>query len=459
MTVSYTAEVSTASHKLSFSRMLFRWRGSLWKLVWFELLLWCAAFTLLSVSYRVAMTEEQRVKFEWVCLHAARYADYLPLSFLLGSFVTFIVSRWHKQFNAIGWVDKSIMLTSSHIGGSSDRARMIRRGVTRQMCLLQILIYRSICVPVRRRFPTVESLRDAGYLLPDELPDINDTKYWIPIKWAMEYVRRARDEGMITSDNAVQDIYQELLELRGKLLRSLLFDLVPVPLNYTQIVFMAVRMYFVVELFGRQFLDPTRVGKERHTIDCYVPFISLYQFIVYVGWVKVAEALLNPFGEDDDDFETNWIIDRNLKAGLDISDHAADFAPPLEKDMYWDEPEVVPFYSAETANEEQFGAVGSAVQKDEDEFTRRGSIMSIVSSAMHSISNWSLADSISRRNSIDPTPSYHFNREKLTELGNRVRNVRKFSEIAEVEEGTPDETITSMPKTESKDNLRRIRSN
>lgn len=45
-----------------------------------------------------------------------------------------------------------------------------------------------------------------------------------------------------------------------------------------------------------------------------MPFLSIYQFIVYVGWVKVAEALLNPYGEDDDDFDTCWIIDRNLKA-------------------------------------------------------------------------------------------------------------------------------------------------
>ncbi|VDM71853.1 unnamed protein product [Strongylus vulgaris] len=40
--------------------------------------------------------------------------------------------------------------------------------------------------------------------------------------------------------------------------------------------------------------------------------MTMLQFIFFLGWMKVAEALLNPLGEDDDDFECNFLIDKNI---------------------------------------------------------------------------------------------------------------------------------------------------
>jgi hypothetical protein len=60
------------------------------------------------------------------------------------------------------------------------------------------------------------------------------------------------------------------------------------------------------------------------------------QFVFYLGWLKVAETLVNPYGEDDDDFELNWLIDRHLKTSYMIVDEMNESFPELVKDVYWE---------------------------------------------------------------------------------------------------------------------------
>lgn len=60
MTVTYTHEVTDCKGFGNFWRLLFRWRGSVYKLVWMDLLAYTVIYTTLSVVYRVVLAEDQK---------------------------------------------------------------------------------------------------------------------------------------------------------------------------------------------------------------------------------------------------------------------------------------------------------------------------------------------------------------------------------------------------------------
>jgi hypothetical protein len=64
MTVSYTTNV-TKSRIWSLHRLILRWRGSLWKLVWYDVVVWCIGYFTLSMIYRCILSDTQRVYVEF----------------------------------------------------------------------------------------------------------------------------------------------------------------------------------------------------------------------------------------------------------------------------------------------------------------------------------------------------------------------------------------------------------
>ncbi|VDL74595.1 unnamed protein product [Nippostrongylus brasiliensis] len=128
---------------------------------------------------------------------------------------------------------------------------------------------------------------------------------------------------------------QEVRKFRTDLAWLCNYDWVPLPMIYPTIVCLAVHTYFLVGVIARQYIENSTV--ETDMIDMVFPFMTSIQFVLYMGWLKVAEALLNPWGEDDDDFETNVLIDRNLAMGLKIVDDGYGKTPELRKDAFWDD--------------------------------------------------------------------------------------------------------------------------
>lgn len=345
MTITYQFNVATSAF-FGFTKLLFKWRGSVYKLVHKEILIYMTAFGLISFSYRVLMTEPQRRIFEKVSLHCGRYLDLIPLSFVLGFYVTYIVQRWWSQFTTIPWPDRLMNTIILYVEGTDERGRMIRRTLMRYWNLSFVMILSSISIAVKKRFPTLEHLVEAGFMTYEERQYFEHVKakinkYFIPMCWFLRLLDQAKKEGRVKDGAAMKHILEELNDTRTKMSLLWCHDWVTMPLVYTQVVTWAAHLFFVACLVGRQFLDPLQ-GYRDHDIDLYVPIFTLLQFFFYMGWLKVAEQLINPFGEDDDDFETNWLIDRHIQVSYLGVDELYVKTPPLEKDLYWNskEPDV-----------------------------------------------------------------------------------------------------------------------
>ncbi|UYV73415.1 BEST3 [Cordylochernes scorpioides] len=353
--------------------------------------------------------------FERIVYYCATFVELIPLSFMLGFYVTFTATRWWNQYTAIPWPDRWVMsshhnvpwpyrimnIIALYMPGSDDTSRMMRRTLMRYVNLSLVLVLRSISMAVKKRFPTKEHLVEAGKAPRIISLSINDVwrrlhdqggdgdvflspfqriQYFLDPLHVVHQSSSGCSEG--ESHHRFQrhqthhggrsscDAIIELNDFRTKCGLLWGYDWISIPLVYTQVVTVATYAFFIACMFARQYIeseDPIIV--EKHKFDYYVPVFTMLQFIFYMGllkvcltrpiqlllllgnicirrrrkilflklFIQVAEQLINPFGDDDEDFELNWIIDRHIKVSYLGVDTINCEAPPLVKDHYFDE--------------------------------------------------------------------------------------------------------------------------
>lgn len=370
MTVSYTHLSHTAGWVGGLTRLLFIWKGSLFKQIFPDFTLFFSLYAALSLLYRCLLVdyEDHKIQYELFCVYCDKFSKVIPISFLLGFYVTQVVSRWWAQFMSLPWPDTLARYLAVYLPGTDPVSRNYRRTVCRWVNLGNVLALRLVSYKVMVRFPTYEHLVESGLATNKEmivLKQLNELVQnrhqisWFPNMWAQNLLRKARRENLIANDWFTHVLIKEvdnMANLNGMLI---CYGWINIPLVYTQVITLAVYAYFLALLFGRQYLLPTQykvegdkwipvakfaslsdwhgtltpgaqniIGYDNDVADFVIPLFTILEFLFYMGWLKVAETLLNPFGEDDDDFDTYYLIDRNLQISYVMSDEAGQNVDP-----------------------------------------------------------------------------------------------------------------------------------
>ncbi|XP_065580879.1 bestrophin-4-like isoform X2 [Artemia franciscana] len=400
MTITYASKVATCTGLGVFWKLLFSWRGSIYKLIWPNLFVYVFFWYLIKTVYLLVPDEDFRYHFIKTSMYCNSYSQFIPLTFILGFYVNLVVKRWWEMFQALPGLDNIAIYVSTSIHGQDERSRLLRRTIMRYLNLAYVMVMSNISAPVKKRFPTMKHMLEAGLMNENELEIFEDmaskskhNKFWMPIAWAGSIISRARKEGRIRDDFAVKTLLDELCKFRSGCATIIGYDWVPIPLVYTQAVTIAVYTYCVSTLCGSQFSFRTyksdierlfasefRSGDAStensgafkdhgDTNVIYFPLFDFLQFFFYMGWMKVAESLSNPFGEDDDDFETNFLVDRNLTVTYLVVDDLHQRHPILLKDQYWDS--IVPelpytFASDKYRKDDYLGSAANLSCKSDD---------------------------------------------------------------------------------------------
>jgi len=293
------------------------WVRSLPAHIGLELLCYLVLYYIIHGVYWVGLEEEDRVKFDKVIDYFNKNLSPLAkeMTFLLGFYVSNVVRRWWDQYKSLPWPDTLVAISHALVDFDNEAGMEFCQTIMRYCMLSYILCVRRLSKALRTMFPDNKSLIEAKVATKREVKLIEchgdlGRVWWIPLSWCMTMIKSSKENKTVPSEQKI--LIDQIAKFQARLENVDTFDYVILPPLYRQTVRFAVWIYFILSLIGSQ------AQKDEPYI--FLPIFLILRFIFFVGWLEVAEAIENPFGNDEDDFHVCQLVSRHLWAiGRNIS--------------------------------------------------------------------------------------------------------------------------------------------
>lgn len=87
----------TISYAGNFAKLLFRWKGSLWKAIWLEALIFLTIYYIINFNYRLWMVGKTKSEFEALVLSVDRFTKVSQIFYNFTEFST--INHWNWGSN------------------------------------------------------------------------------------------------------------------------------------------------------------------------------------------------------------------------------------------------------------------------------------------------------------------------------------------------------------------------
>eukprot|EP00095_Tigriopus_kingsejongensis_P011900 snap_masked-scaffold111_size354240-processed-gene-1.2 protein:Tk11900 transcript:snap_masked-scaffold111_size354240-processed-gene-1.2-mRNA-1 annotation:"PREDICTED: uncharacterized protein LOC408898" len=305
------------------------------KLIYVELIVYLVIFYAINFLYRFLLNEAQREEFAQVVQYFQSNINYFgrDLTFLLGFYVSMVAKRWWDQYRLLPWPDDIAMGLTAYVIPNDEESEKLRKTIVRYALLSYVLCIRRFSANLKRHLPTEEKIIELGILRADEVAylNINDfsghsdellvSNWWLPLAWSANMIKYGSQSKQIPSEQ--KELMKAILSFRKGLESVESHVHVAIPLVYKVVVNTAIYAYFALTLISDQILE-----KSEHQFDPYVPIMTIFKLVLFIAWLKVAQAIEKPFDEDDSDFEMHALVKRHIRTTAIILNQF-DKVPPI----------------------------------------------------------------------------------------------------------------------------------
>ena len=205
--------------------------------------LWCCVLCHLVV-YGYLLNDEQAKAFELMIEEVRKNLNNSDstLTFLLGFYVSLVVSRWWEQFKKLPSLDEVASVSKVAISLQDESKNLlIRRTIVRYCLLSYVLCLRKTSSQVRRQYPSMDHLvtsnlarKDEVKLIGDENPydilEIGGSNWWLPIDWTIDIIRKAQIDGGFANVALNSLLVAKVCDFRKSLAEVASFGHVTIPL-------------------------------------------------------------------------------------------------------------------------------------------------------------------------------------------------------------------------------------
>ena len=111
--------------------LLCRWKNSVYSLIWNDVFIFLLVYFFLSFLYRFLLVQYPTHKqtFEILCVYAESFTSSMPITFLLGFYVSQVVSRWWDQFMTLPYPDLLALKLVAFIPGRVSKRTIFQENL------------------------------------------------------------------------------------------------------------------------------------------------------------------------------------------------------------------------------------------------------------------------------------------------------------------------------------------